>query len=57
MRDGKPSDATVTIGDRDKVFADWGKRRKKRRTSNGEPAESKLGIVVHEVTPARRPPS
>ena len=24
MRDGKPSDATVTIGDRDKVFADIG---------------------------------
>ncbi len=53
VRDGKPMDATVTIGDRDKVFAEM---------SNPEPednqqgeagaGEAKLGVVVHEIVPA-----
>jgi serine protease Do len=52
LRDGKPADATVTIGDRDKVFADNG-----QILSNPEPdetgtaGETKLGVVVHEISP------
>jgi serine protease Do len=53
LRDGKPTDATVTIGDRDKVFAEMASQQ-----SNGAPdeqgdaGETKLGIVVREAPPA-----
>ena len=53
LRDGKPSDATVTIGDRDKVFADLGNQQ--AEPSNGEGSdvgEAKLGIVVREESKA-----
>ena len=52
IRDGKPSDATVTIGDRDKVFADLGQQQANAAPdTHGDAGESKLGIVVHEVSP------
>jgi serine protease Do len=52
MRDGKPQDATVTIGDRDKVFADLGQAAGQPAPDNPvQPGEAKLGIVVHEVSP------
>ncbi len=50
MRDGKPSDATVTIGDRDKVFADMGQQQSQNQPdTHGEPGD-KLGIVVHDAS-------
>ncbi len=50
IRDGKPADATVTIGDRDKVFADLGNQQANPSPDEGGNAgESKLGIVVREV--------
>ena len=53
VRDGKPMDTTVTIGDRDKVFADLNNPQPET-TQEGESdaSESKLGVVVHDVTPA-----
>ena len=52
MRDGKQSDATVTIGDRDKVFADIGQQQSNAAPdNNNQPGESKLGIVVRDVSP------
>jgi serine protease Do len=52
MRDGKPEDATVTIGDRDKVFADLGQAAGQPAPDNPvQPGEAKLGIVVHDVSP------
>jgi serine protease Do len=52
IRDGKPEDATVTIGDRDKVFADLGQAAGQPAPDNPvQPGEAKLGIVVHEVSP------
>jgi serine protease Do len=52
-RDGKPADATVTIGDRDKVFADLGEAQaQKDEDEKGDPGETKLGMVVREITPA-----
>ena len=53
VRDGKQEDTTVTIGDRDKVFADLNnpqpesdpeERRRRRR--------DQAGVVVHEITSA-----
>jgi serine protease Do len=53
LRDGKQADLTVTIGDRDKVFADLGERRAEVNPDDKEDAgEAKLGIVVREMTPA-----
>jgi len=52
LRDGKPQDATVTIGDRDKVFADLGQQQSSAQPDNsGQPGETKLGIVVHDASP------
>ncbi len=52
LRDGKPQDATVTIGDRDKVFADLGQQQPNAQPDNsGQPGEAKLGIVVHDASP------
>jgi serine protease Do len=51
IRDGKPSDATVTIGDRDKVFAEQASVEEGPvPEAGGNPGESKLGIVVREAT-------
>ena len=53
LREGKQTDATVTIGDRDKVFADLGTQQAETGgEEKGDPGEAKLGIVVREVTPA-----
>jgi serine protease Do len=52
MREGKPQDAIVTIGDRDKVFADLGQQQSNAAPENsGQPGEAKLGIVVHDASP------
>jgi len=53
MRDNKQSDTTVTIGDRDKVFAEQASNQNESAPGNeGDAAESKLGVVVREVSPA-----
>src|SRR5208283_4432849 len=53
VRDGKQADATVTIGDRDKVFADLGgQEAESNPDEKGDAGEAKLGIVVREISPA-----
>jgi serine protease Do len=53
LRDGKPADTTVTIGDRDKVFADIGNQQANNGPeSKGDAGETKLGIVVRDASPA-----
>jgi serine protease Do len=53
LRSGKPDDATVTIGDRDKVFANLGNPQAPQNPqSSGDAGEAKLGLVVHDITPA-----
>ncbi len=53
LRDGKQSDATVTIGDRDKVFADLGAQQSNSAPDDqGGAGEAKLGIVVREISPS-----
>ena len=53
LRDGKQADTTVTIGDRDKVFADLGNVQTEPNPDNqGDEGETKLGLVVREVSPA-----
>jgi serine protease Do len=53
LRDGKQADATVTIGDRDKVFASMGDRQTETNPDEkGDAGETKLGLVVREMTPA-----
>jgi len=53
MRDGKSQDTTVTIGDRDKVFADLNNPQPENNPESGAGAgEAKLGLVVHEISQA-----
>ena len=53
LRDGKQADATVTIGDRDKVFADLGEAQvQKDQDEKGDAGETKLGMMVRDITPA-----
>jgi serine protease Do len=53
LHDGKQADTTVTIGDRDKVFADLGSQQaEKDSESQGDAGEAKLGVVVREVSPS-----
>jgi serine protease Do len=53
MRDGKPLDTSVTIGDRDKVFADQNTAQANTSPDEGgDSGEATLGIVVREATPA-----
>ncbi|MGA2807619.1 MAG: trypsin-like peptidase domain-containing protein [Terracidiphilus sp.] len=53
LRDGKPGDTTVTIGDRDKVFADLGNPQVEANPDEkGDAGEAKLGVVVREVSPS-----
>jgi serine protease Do len=50
LRDGKQSDATVTIGDRDKVFADMANLQPETNSDEkSDPGEAKLGIIVHDA--------
>ena len=53
VRDGKPLDTTVTIGDRDKVFADLNNPQPENNQEGGGGAgEAKLGMVVQDVPSA-----
>jgi serine protease Do len=53
LRDGKPSDTTVTIGDRDKVFAELVNPQAQQNQMNPEGAgETKLGLVVRDLSPS-----
>jgi serine protease Do len=53
LRDGKQSDTSVTIGDRDKVFADLGNQQPETNPDEkGDVGETKLGIVVRDAAPA-----
>jgi serine protease Do len=53
LRDGKQADATVTIGDRDKVFADLNAQQANPAPDEqGNAGEALLGIVVREASPA-----
>jgi serine protease Do len=53
LRDGKKADATVAIGDRDKVFAESGVQQAEANPDEkGDAGETKLGVVVREMTPA-----
>ncbi len=51
IRDGKPQDTTVTIGDRDKVFADLNNSQSEsNQEGEGGAGEAKLGLAVHGIT-------
>jgi serine protease Do len=53
LRDGKQADTTVTIGDRDKVFADLGSQQAETNPDEkGDASEAKLGIMVHDASPS-----
>ena len=53
VRDGKPMDTTVTIGDRDKVFADLNNPQPETaQESEGDPGEARLGVVVRDAPAA-----
>jgi serine protease Do len=54
MRDGKQSDTTVTIGDRDKVFADLGNPQtvENPESSGDDAGETKLGLIVRDISPS-----
>jgi serine protease Do len=50
LRDGKPAETAVTIGDRDKVFAETASNQGSGAPENEtEAAESKLGIAVRDL--------
>jgi serine protease Do len=52
MRDGRQGDTTVSIGDRDKVFADADTNQAQNdQETEGDAGETKLGLVVREVSP------
>ena len=50
LRDGKPSDADVTVGDRDKVFANAGGPQAPTAPGASSDAGEKLGLVVRQIT-------
>jgi serine protease Do len=53
LRDGKQADATVTIGDRDKVFANGVNPQAAPSPENPSGAgETKLGLIVRDISPA-----
>ena len=52
LRDDKQADASVTIGDLDKVFADAGVHESENAPEERvDPGEAKLGLVVRDVPP------
>ncbi len=52
LRDGKTTDTTATVGDRDKVFAEINNPQSAAAPDQqGDEGEAKLGIVVHEASP------
>jgi serine protease Do len=53
LRDGKQADTTVTIGDRDKVFAELSNQEPDTNPDEkGDAGETKLGLVVRDVSPS-----
>lgn len=53
LRDGKQADTTVTIGDRDKIFADLtGQGNGPNSQEKSDVGEAMLGIVVREISAA-----
>ena len=53
LRDGKQTDATVAIGDRDKVFAESDAQLAENNSDEkGDAGETKLGVVVREIPPS-----
>jgi serine protease Do len=53
LRDGKTADTTVTIGDRDKVFAELNNQEPDTgQDDKGDAGETKLGLVVRDVSPS-----
>jgi serine protease Do len=53
VRDGKPMDTTVTIGDRDKVFAEMtNPQPETAQEGESDAGEAKLGLVVRDAPPA-----
>ncbi len=51
LRDGKQQDTTITIGDRDKVFAELaGNQPPVNPETPGDPSETKLGLVVRDLS-------
>jgi len=53
LRDGKAADTTVTIGDRDKVFAEANSQEPDSgQDDKGDAGETKLGLVVRDVSPS-----
>jgi serine protease Do len=53
LRDSKQNDTTVTIGDRDKVFAELNNPQAQQNPeSSGDAGETKLGLVVRDVSPS-----
>ena len=53
LRNGKNQDATVTVGDRDKVFADLNNpQQPQNQQNNSDPGETKLGMVVRQASQA-----
>jgi serine protease Do len=51
LRDGKEQEATVTIGDRDKVFAELaGQQMESNPETSGDASEAKLGLVVRDLS-------
>jgi serine protease Do len=53
LRNGQQEVTTVTIGDRDKVFADLGNPQNQASPQSGPDAgETKLGLLVHAESPA-----
>jgi serine protease Do len=53
LRDGKSADTSVSIGDREKVFADLGTQQAETDTTEkGDVGETKLGLVVRDASAA-----
>jgi serine protease Do len=50
VRDGKPQDATVTVGDRDKVFGEGVGQKQQSNPDSTSDAGEKLGLVVRQIT-------
>ena len=50
LRDGKPQDAAITVGDRDKVFADMTGQKPEVNPDSTSDAGEKLGLVVRQIT-------
>ena len=52
LRDGKPAEANVIVGDRDAITTEEAANDQSGPADKGEPGMNKLGLAVREVTPA-----